>query len=274
VKPEAEFQIESFLKSVAGATRSLLLLDYDGTLGPFRKERDEAVPYPGVSEILERIIGTGRTRVVVVSGREAQETRRLLDTGPGLEVWGLYGLQRVFPDGRTEMAELDDRTRQALDAAERWIDYQQLRNVAEFKSASIAVHWRGLEPSDAEQVRGRTLMGWNSIAETANLNLFEFDGGVEIVPTAADKGTAVNLLLDEMEPEAPVAYLGDDTTDESAFRCLNGRGLSILVRPRWRRTTANLWLKPPEELLYFLNRWLRSSEQEDPSNATEIAVNR
>jgi trehalose-phosphatase len=274
VKPEAEFQIELFLKSVAGATRSLLLLDYDGTLGPFRKERAKAIPYPGVAAILERIIATGRTRVVIVSGREAEETRRLLETGPGLEVCGLYGLQRLFPDGRTETADLDDRTRQALDAAERWIDYQQLRSVAEIKPASIAVHWRGLDDSDAEQVRGRTLMGWNSIAETANLNLFEFDGGVEIVPISADKGAAVNILLDEMEPDAPVAYLGDDTTDEAAFRCLNGRGLSILVRPRWRRTAANLWLKPPEELLDFLNRWLRSSQQEDPSNTTEIAVNR
>jgi trehalose-6-phosphatase len=46
-----------------------LLLDYDGTLAPFRVERDKAVPYFGVRKILEKIIATGGCRVVVISGR-------------------------------------------------------------------------------------------------------------------------------------------------------------------------------------------------------------
>jgi len=28
------------------------------------------------------------------------------------------------------------------------------------------------------------------------------------------------------------------------------------VRPRWRHTAARLWLKPPDELLHFLQEWL------------------
>jgi hypothetical protein len=32
----------------------------------------------------------------------------------------------------------------------------------------------------------------------------------------------------------------------------------VLVRSTWRRTAAQLWLKPPEELLEFLGLWLKA----------------
>ena len=56
----------------------------------------------------------------------------------------------------------------------------------------------------------------------------------------------------------PVAYLGDDLTDESAFQALNGHGLSVLVRSEFRETSARVWLRPPVELMAFLQRWLNS----------------
>jgi trehalose 6-phosphate phosphatase len=69
----------------------------------------------------------------------------------------------------------------------------------------------------------------------------------------------VHALLGEVSPETPAAYLGDDTTDESAFRAMEGRGISVLVRPTWRQTAAQSWLKPPQELLEFLDLWLKAS---------------
>jgi len=58
-----------------------------------------------------------------------------------------------------------------------------------------------------------------------------------------------------------VAYLGDDNTDEAAFLALQGRGVSILVRPTWRETAAKYWLQPPDELLDFLGLWLKTCVQ-------------
>jgi len=71
-----------------------------------------------------------------------------------------------------------------------------------------------------------------------------------------DKRDAVRTILMEVGAGVPVAYLGDDATDEHAFRALGDRGLTVLVRPRQRRTAARVWLKPPEELLEFLSYWL------------------
>ena len=272
LRHETQPDIEPFLQTLARASRSLLLLDYDGTLAPFRKERNQAFPYPGVAPVLQEILGNGRTRVVIVSGRDAMETVRLLDLDPIPEIWGLHGSQRLKPDGTAQDPHLDEDTLAALAAADQWLSYQQLRHMAEFKTGSIAIHWRDLGEREADSIRGRVLLGWIHIAQEAGLDLLEFDGGVEIRAATSDKGDAVRSLLSEMSPNTPAAYLGDDSTDERAFRAINGRGLSVLVRPQWRQTAAQLWLKPPKELLEFLTRWLRACQTHDASGSEAAAA--
>jgi len=275
LSPEAQSQLTPFLQTVAQASQAALLLDYDGTLAPFQAERDQAYPYPGVALVLQEIVRNRRTRVVVISGRDAADVLLLLNIHPRPEVWGIHGLQRLTTDGSAEILRLDERTLDALSAADRWLGCQQLRHTAEFKAGSIAVHWRGLSESDAEDLRSRALLGWRPIAEYSGLNVLEFDGGIEIRACEADKGDAVRTFLSEISPDTPSAYLGDDTTDESAFRAMQGRGISVLVRPRWRRTSAKLWLKPPDELLDFLGLWLKTCCEHDASNSGAAAgVNR
>ena len=258
MRPEVQAQLMPFLQTVARASKAALLLDYDGTLAPFHAKRDQAYPYPGVALMLQEIVRNGRTRVVVISGRDAAEVLPLLNIDPRPEVWGIHGLQRRKTDGTMEMPLIEERTRHALSDADRWLGYQQLRHTAEFKTGSIAVHWRGLSESSAEDLRARVLLGWRPIADHGGLGLLEFDGGVEIRASEADKGDAVRIFLSEISPDAPAAYLGDDSTDESAFRAMQGRGISVLVRARWRQTAAQLWLKPPGELLAFLGLWLKA----------------
>ena len=267
VNSRAKPQLESFLRLVARAPRSLLMLDFDGTLAPFRKDRKKAVPYPGVVSTLQNILGIGKTRVVIISGRDVTETVPLLSIKPHPEVWGLHGLQRLKADGSIELWELDDSTVEGLAAAEDWLRSQHLLHAVELKSGSIAVHWRGLAESAAQAMRGRVMLGWTGIAKRFGLGLMDFDGGVEIRSPKANKGTAVRTILSEMDPEVPSAYLGDDNTDEDAFQAINGRGLSILARPEWRPTAAQIWLRPPEELLELLAGWLRACRERAESSA-------
>jgi len=118
------------------------------------------------------------------------------------------------------------------------------------------------------------LHGWTLITKNTHWRLLKFDGGLEIRAPHNHKGDAVRTMISEMPAGAPTAYLGDDNTDEEAFRELNGQGLSILVRARWRVTAAQVWLAPPVELLDFLNQWLQAVRQRDALGAdTHVGAN-
>jgi trehalose 6-phosphate phosphatase len=248
-------QLKHFFRALERSPQSALLLDYDGTLAPFSVDRAKALPYPGIAQILQEIVDTSRTRVVIITGRSARDVSPLLNIDPFPEVWGSHGLQRLRPDGSLDMPELEPRALQGLEEAERWLSYQGLHHMAEPKPGSIAVHWRSLDRNAAIQLRGRILLGWLPIAQNASLGVLEFDGGVELRTPARDKSDAIRTILEEIAPHTPVAYLGDDRTDEPAFRALQHRGLTVLVRRERRRTGAQAWLKPPEQLLEFLARW-------------------
>jgi trehalose-6-phosphatase len=63
------------------------------------------------------------------------------------------------------------------------------------------------------------------------------------------------VLLSEAGPDTAIAYLGDDMTDEDAFAVTKLRGVGVLVRPEFRETAADIWIRPPHELLAFLSHW-------------------
>jgi trehalose-6-phosphatase len=65
--------------------------------------------------------------------------------------------------------------------------------------------------------------------------------------------------------DSPVAYLGDDLSDEAAFRAINqigSRGLSVLARQKRRESAAKVWLRTPGELREFLERWVEAGNRE------------
>ena len=251
-------EIERFMNAVAQSPVSALLLDYDGTLAPFCLNRDHALPYPGMTALLQEIIACGRTRVVIITGRNAEEVIPLLAIHPPLEIWGCHGLERLRPDGTREAPRVEEPVMHALAYADRWLRDQGLHHRAEFKTGAVAIHWRGLDEATMAETRGQVLLGWLPIAQSTPMELLEFDGGIEMRMPGRDKGDAVRTILDEVGPEVPVAYLGDDITDERAFLALGARGLSVLVRPEWRETAAALWIRPPEGLREFLARWVRA----------------
>ena len=255
---ERQIELDRFMSTVAQASSSALLLDYDGTLAPFSTDRKQATPYRGVTALLQEIMVSGKTRVVIITGRSAAEVISLLGIDPSPEVWGSHGFERLRPNGTCEVPRVGPDALQALSEAGRWLADQGFQHLTEFKPGGIAVHWRELSESSAADVRESVLRVWFPIAQRTRLSVLEFDGGVEIRVAGLDKGDAVRTVIQEMYLDAPIAYMGDDATDEQAFAAIDSRGLSILVRPKWRRTFARLWLKPPDDLLDFLTRWRKS----------------
>lgn len=248
--------ISEFFLRLQRARSRALLLDYDGTLAPFNSDPAKAYPYPEIRDLLRRIQRDTNTRLVIVTGRKASDIPRLLNF-TGIEVWGCHGIERLGANGANEIARIDARLLAAIETASQLIACEGFSNLAERKTASIAVHWRGREHL-AENVMQRMRHIWSLIPDRSDLRFAPFDGGVEIRVAKIDKGDAVRSILRDLGPEAAIAYLGDDLTDEDAFGALNRRGLNVLVRERSRPTLADAWIKPPEDLLKFLRTWISS----------------
>jgi trehalose-phosphatase len=140
--------------------------------------------------------------------------------------------------------------------ADELIEEVGLSSRCEKKPGCLAIHWRGLDEGKVKEIKNLVESRWSTLAQAWQLNLLEFDGGLELRVPARNKGDAVETILEEMAQDAVGAYLGDDLTDEDAFKAIKGKGIGILVRDELRPTAADLWIRPPEELLTFLSGWI------------------
>jgi trehalose-phosphatase len=199
-----------------------------------------------------------RTRLIIASGRAAHEVTSLLGMIPPPEIWGTHGAERVYADGRYEEIEVTQDALEVLLKSETGLEREGLGHLLEVKLAAVAVHWRGLQPAEVLPIRTKAYKVLEPLATRSGLVLSEFEEGVEIRLRAANKGTALHSLLTDLNADVPVAYLGDDVTDEDAFRVLNDRGLTILVSTKPRFTAAQICIKPPEDLMTFLNAWVKA----------------
>lgn len=247
--------LPAFLQQVRSAPTSVLLLDYDGTLAPFHVDRSLAYPYRGVISLLDSIMQSGKTRIIIISGRPIVELRALLTPLSDLEMWGSHGLERQLSDGGYSRVDVSEEDAAALKEAEEWVVAAGLLSRAEIKLGGIAIHWRGMPPEEVQRVQALAQNGWTPLAEASGLKLLQFEAGLELRVSHPDKGDAIGSILSTLDDCVPVAFLGDDITDEDAFRVLRGRGLPILVRADYRETTAEAWLRPPVELIDFLDGW-------------------
>jgi trehalose-phosphatase len=256
-------RLEEFFCAFGSATgRPLLLLDYDGTLSAFRVDRFKARPWAGVSQLLGRIQAEGRTRMAVITGRPAAEIEPMLKLTPPLEVWGLHGAERLYADGRRELETAPGESKLKLDALRVQLSHDPLGGLYEDKANAAVMHWRGFAPERAAVIRQRALALFEPLAKLEGLRLLHFDGGVEL-RGGRDKGGAVEAILAEEPSGGPVAYLGDDLSDEAAFTAVNAAKtphLSVLVRRKPRTTAASACLRPPDELRWFLQRWVEAVE--------------
>lgn len=244
--------VRGFWTRVLNAQRRILLLDYDGTLAPFQADRMQARPLEGIAPVLSDIVHRGTTRVVIVSGRPISELDVLLDS-LSVEMIGSHGYE--FRDSRSN-------TRHVLPESLQSIGFGMARRYAadagysaniEQKTGSIAFHYRGFLDETGLNAVVRSL--WNPIADEFDLDLRDFNGGVELRARGIDKGTAIKELLRSEPAEAFIVYLGDDDTDEDAFAAIQERGIGIKVGGYGLKTYAAGRLPNCEAVRDFLRTW-------------------
>jgi trehalose-phosphatase len=223
----------------------------------------EAVPYPGIEDAIRALVAARHTRTVIVSGRPVAEARSLLGGDLSLEIWGAHGWERQIPGRRLERWRPSPAVAAVLREALQRIRDLVSDDAIEIKAASVALHTRVMTDTERRNAAHLVERLWLPLAEDAAVRVREFDGGYELRATERTKATVV----DELRREAPergggsalFAYLGDDDTDEDAFARLSTDDWPILVRDTGRPSHSRYWLKPPEELLRFIQTWTISA---------------
>jgi trehalose 6-phosphate phosphatase len=248
--------IEEFFTRLSNTPSRLLMLDFDGTISPFRAERDKAFPYEGVAERLEILIRSRRTRVIIISGRAIGDIKPLLRLSHYPEIWGSHGWEHLDGDGNYTVKKPAERFTRGLKKAHDFILHNNLKQYLEEKPVSLAVHYRGVDEDKRIEIRQIILHNWKELADEFSLVYSEFDGGVELKIPGFNKGDVIRAILTDLPPVAAMAYLGDDLTDEDAFKAMPDSGLSVLVRKHDRPTAAQTRITPPGELIEFLDKWL------------------
>ncbi|HEV2147887.1 MAG TPA: trehalose-phosphatase [Longimicrobiaceae bacterium] len=246
-------RVEAWREAWRRSGRLVLLLDFDGTLAPI-VERPEMAAIPEATRAaLDRLLGAPGVVGAVVSGRGMADARERAGIS-GIAYAGNHGMEiegpdvhRVHPEAQAARPQLEE----VIAAVEPALA-EVPGAFVEDKGLTLSIHYR-LTPEDrVERVR-RVVR--EAVEERDDLRLTEGKKVLEVRPRVEwDKGRAVLFLLGHLRPPegAPVLYLGDDTTDEDAFRALSswpGDGEGVLVAERPPSTTAaRAYVRSPEEV--------------------------
>lgn len=238
------------------APARLLAVDYDGTLAPFALDPGAARPLAGALAALARIAGAGDTTVAIVTGRPIAgldvETVAL-----PVRLVGEHGWERRAPHGAVTRSPAASGTLELLARAAEEATPAVAPAWIERKRTGVVVHTRALDPDAAHEVQDRARSLFVARFADPRLVLRPVAGGLELRLSGRDKGTALDELASELGAGAAVVYLGDDDTDEDAFRAARARGgLGILVGAA-RGTAAGARLASPVEVARFLETWTR-----------------
>jgi trehalose 6-phosphate phosphatase len=252
-KPEV-INAPDFWSRLRNSKKPFLGLDYDGTLAPFRVNRTEAYPLPGVVGLLKDIDRTTKTFVAIVSGRPISELMSLVGEHSVTFV-GSHGFEFKYPGSEICTVSLSARQEKGLEIARQILKKLDLVPLMETKAGSVALHTRALQLNQAELVAGQVFSLWTDLASSNDLDCNRFNGGIEILAAGWNKGRAVLKLLAGSEVDLPV-YIGDDTTDEDVFKVLKGRGIGIRVGPPQTPTAADGFLPNCEAVRELLKTWL------------------
>ncbi len=228
-----------------------LFLDYDGTLTPIVDRPEDAVLSDDVRAILRRV-GL-RCPVAVVSGRDRPVVEQLVGI-TGFAYIGSHGFDIVGPPGSGVSHQVACELLPALEAAEARLR-ERLAGVSgvlvERKRFTVATHVRLVRAEDRARVEhevGAVVAAHSGLRQEGGKAVFEVRPDLEW-----DKGRAILWLRDALglSGSCPM-HIGDDLTDEMAFRAIAGWGIGIVVADDGRPTAADYRLTGPAEVARFL----------------------
>lgn len=220
---------KSIRERYGSSHKRLIMLDYDGTLVPFREEPGKARPDSALLALLSTLNSIEKNRVVLISGRDRHTLENWFGN-TGIDMVAEHGVWLKHKGSEWGLIEtLGDNWKTAIrPALEQYVNRTPKAFIEE-KDFSLVWHYRKVERSLGE-MRSRELVNYlGHIISGHNLQILEGNMVVEVKNSEINKGRALLRWLEKYEPDFVMA-IGDDWTDEDMFKVLSEDAVTIKVR--------------------------------------------
>lgn len=216
----------------------LLLFDFDGTLCPFHPDPDAVYPEERIVRVLGSLASKPNSTVGIISGRRLPDLRKRLTVPGEVYIAGFHGLEIQSPYETFMHPEAAAATVTMRAIVERM--RPSLPNLPgvfiEDKVFSIALHFREAVPAVRVAAQSCFLEAARDDIAAGRLRVLPGACVVELLPGAAwHKGSALQWIRERIErlhgPTFTV-YVGDDVTDEDAFKAVGPEGMTLSASER------------------------------------------
>ncbi len=257
---------QAFTDAYRAAAHVLLLFDYDGTITPIAGRPREARLAPAMQKKLAGLARRPKVTVGVVSGRALADLKSLVGIdgiyyagNHGLEIEG-PGLSWVHPAAEAARPVMQDLVTQLAAALQKTAGV-----IIEDKGLGVSVHYRLAAPGEREAIAETFRRLTAPLAGAGRIKITYGKKVLEVRPPIDwNKGRALEVIrLEVMKPLKPgqvmTVYLGDDLTDEDAFRAVREssiEGWGIHVGGHDPASAAGYYLDSTDEVEELIDRLL------------------
>jgi len=236
----------------------LLLLDYDGTLTPIVKTPGKAILHKKAKELLRKLSRIPYCKISIISGRGLEDIKKMVGV-KGIVYAGNHGLEIGGPEIKFE-SQVPLRLKSIIrnivaDMQRRLLGIKGA--LIEDKGLTLSIHYRLVNRKDLPAFKKVISEVINPYVAHGKIKVNEGKKVYEIKPPVEwNKGKVVLWLLARQQFISGVKnvlpiYIGDDLTDEDAFKALKREGLTVFVgKPGYSK--ADYYLKGTEEVGKFL----------------------
>jgi trehalose-phosphatase len=228
--------------------KAALFLDFDGTLTPIQDDPAASVLSEEARGCLRGLADSGLHHVTLLSGRGLNDLKSKVGIrnicyggNHGLFISG-EGMEFTHPGAVAAKPLIDKAARRLAREVER---FEGAR--VERKRFTVSLHYRLVDRRAEPQVKRAFYKIAAEFEEDGRLRVLKGKKVLELTPGVSwDKGKAALWILERLEDSVLAIFIGDDITDESAFKALKRKGITVRVG-NLKRTLANFYLKDYRE---------------------------